>query len=258
MRLLAQTHGAGQARATLEGVQRAHAGISTADIGRTCQPAAQRAMQLRQQLLRFFFKNREQLGLDLIGQARLYLVRIGTRHRLVIGTVITFVTERLPQAVSLADGINFGLVRLQHFDQLRVVGAQETGGELMQQMADVVGRADEHGSLGIAVVAGALGPVERMLQRTRQHRQILIADGRGIAGQRVRQRLGIRRHRPRQFERPFGQAGAQPARQLVGLVQEDIEQRDADAQRPDHLDAVGLGLLGGQDRFGIRIGGERR
>jgi hypothetical protein len=45
------------------------------------------------------------------------------------------------------------------------------------------------------------------------------------------------------FKRPFGQFGAQPARQFVGLVEIDVEQRNADAQRPDDLDLFFFGQV---------------
>ena len=41
-----------------------------------------------------------------------------------------------------------------------------------------------------------------------------------------------------QLHRPLGQLGAQAARQLVGLVQVDVEQRNADAQVADDLDLL--------------------
>ena len=47
--------------------------------------------------------------------------------------------------------------------------------------------------------------------------------------------------RAMQFHRPLGDFGRQPARKLVGLVQVDVEQRNADAQRADDLDVVVLG-----------------
>ena len=42
--------------------------------------------------------------------------------------------------------------------------------------------------------------------------------------------------RPVQLHRPLGDLGRQAARQLVGLVQVDVEERDADPQRADDLD----------------------
>src|SRR5678816_1052651 len=45
---------------------------------------------------------------------------------------------------------------------------------------------------------------------------------------------------PLQLVRPLGQLSNETARLLVGLVQEDVEQRDRDAQRTDHFDLVGV------------------
>ena len=41
-----------------------------------------------------------------------------------------------------------------------------------------------------------------------------------------------------QLHRPFGDLGHEAAREFVRLVEVDIEKRDADAQRPDHLDML--------------------
>ena len=89
-----------------------------------------------------------------------------------------------------------------------------------------------------------------MFEFTRQRGQLGIADRGRVAGQRVGQRdrtvcdraaLAARSG----FGGPLGQIDAQAARKLVGFVEEDVEQRDADAQRTDDLDGLfvdGLGL----------------
>ena len=71
-----------------------------------------------------------------------------------------------------------------------------------------------------------------------------------------------------QLHRPFGDLGGEATRQFVGLVQVDVEQRDADAQRADHLDEfvvdaarLSLRFLLGRDGGGtdvVRRGSQRR
>ena len=61
-----------------------------------------------------------------------------------------------------------------------------------------------------------------------------------------------------QFHRPFGQFGAQAARQFVSLVEVDVEQRDADAQRADAsdlliLDGAGPGQTLGQIAVNVKV-----
>ena len=237
VRLLAQAHRAGQTRATLEGMQRPHAGIGPSCIAGAQQPFAQCTVQLRQQLARLFFEDREQLGLDLIGQTGFDLVRICAGRGRGQGLKGQLVQTR-QQAVRPAERIHIGFVLVQRLQQLGIVSLQEAGGELVQQMAHMVARLHKQRHLGLAETAGTLRPGERVLQRPRQGGQIFVTHRRGIAGQCMRQGFGTARQRPSQLDGPFGQAGAQAARQLVGFIQEDIEKRDADAQRADQLDAV--------------------
>ena len=237
MRLLAQAHRAGQTCATLEGMQRPHAGIGPSCIAGAQQPFAQCTVQLRQQLARLFFEDREQLGLDLIGQTGFDLVRICAGRGRGQGLKGQLVQTR-QQAVRPAERIHIGFVLVQRLQQLGIVSLQEAGGELVQQMAHMVARLHKQRHLGLAETAGTLRPGERVLQRPRQGGQIFVTHRRGIAGQCMRQGFGTARQRPSQLDGPFGQAGAQAARQLVGFIQEDIEQRDADAQRANQLDAV--------------------
>ena len=83
-----------------------------------------------------------------------------------------------------------------------------------------------------------LGARERVLERARQVRQVGEADRRRAAGERMRQRDRHFADRSVQLHRPFGDLGHEAARQLVGLVEIDVEERDADAQRPDDLDVL--------------------
>ena len=97
-----------------------------------------------------------------------------------------------------------------------------------------------------------------MLQFARQTEQTGIAHGARIAGQRMGQRYRRFAHRAVLLQRPFGQLHAQPARQLIGLVEVDVEQRDANAQRADLAVGLGIGLIerrrGGllQHRLGLQ------
>ena len=115
---------------------------------------------------------------------------------------------------------------------------QEAGGELMQQAADVFGGVDEQARLFVGAVADHLRARERVLERAREVRQIGEADRRRAAGERMGERDRHFADRPMQLHRPLGDLGHQAARQLVGLVEIDVEERDADAQRADHLDVL--------------------
>ena len=79
---------------------------------------------------------------------------------------------------------------------------------------------------------------ERVLERARQVREIGEADRRRAAGERMGERDRHFADRAVQLHRPLGDLGHQAARQLVGLVQVDVEERDADAQRADDLDVL--------------------
>ena len=57
-----------------------------------------------------------------------------------------------------------------------------------------------------------------------------------LPAERVRQAHGGVGHGLVQLQRPLRQFGGEPARPFVGLVEVDVVERDADAQRPDHLD----------------------
>ena len=64
VRHLAQAHGAGEAGAALERVQRAHAGGGVRRRRRLAEPVAQLAVEAGQQVLRLFLEDREQLEVD--------------------------------------------------------------------------------------------------------------------------------------------------------------------------------------------------
>jgi len=55
-----------------------------------------------------------------------------------------------------------------------------------------------------------------------------------------------------QLHRPLGDLGDETTRQLVGLVEIDVEERDADPERPDDLDVLLARRLGG-GRFGVEL-----
>ncbi len=108
---------------------------------------------------------------------------------------------------------------------------QKAGGELVQQAPDLLGGIDEQARLFVGAVADDLGSGERMLEQAREMGEVGEADRRRAAGQRVGERDRHFADRPMQLHRPFGDLGHQPARQLVGFVEVDVEERDADAQR---------------------------
>ena len=115
---------------------------------------------------------------------------------------------------------------------------QEAGGELMQQAADVLGGIDEQARFLVGAVADDLGARERVLERSRQVREIGEADRRRAAGERMGERDRHFADRAVQLHRPLGDLGHEAARQLVGLVEVDVEERDADPQRADDLDVL--------------------
>ncbi len=106
-----------------------------------------------------------------------------------------------------------------------------------------------------------MGAHQRMFQRSRKLRQVGESHRGRIARQRVCQRDGGVAHRAVQFVCPLGQFGGQTARQLIRLVEKDVEQGNRNPQRTDDLDLIdirgGQRLLGHQrrgrfDRFGQR------
>ena len=63
---LAQTHRTCQARTALQGVQVAQYFAARRQVVRICRPFTQRHTQLGQQILRFFLKNQEEIGVQQI------------------------------------------------------------------------------------------------------------------------------------------------------------------------------------------------
>ena len=120
---------------------------------------------------------------------------------------------------------------------------QETGCELMQQASDLVGRLIEQGQLVRQHLAQWLAMSQHMLQLPGQLRQIGVPHGAGVARQRVGQSHHVVTDRPVRLQGPFAQGGAQAPRLFVRLIEVDVEQGNADAQRPDDLD---LFIIGGQ------------
>ena len=301
VRHLAQAHRAGQPRAALERVQRAHAGRRARGIAGAAQPVAHLRSELRQQLLALFLEDREQLGvhrvdrIDVVGVVqRVGACVLGVRlQRLDRGQLVErFEFFQMAEAGGRCEVDGHGLVgehrqvddrrrfrcderhcaRIAGFgglplhavrrfelmlgqalQQLRRRAPQEAGGELVQQAAQLVGHLDEQACLAAIAEADGLRAHQRMLERARQLRQIGEADRGRIAGQRMRQCDRRLAHRAVQLERPFGQLGAQAARLLVGLVEEDVEQRDADAQLADNLDLLEIDVVVGG--FGRRLDG---
>ena len=79
------------------------------------------------------------------------------------------------------------VVDLQAMHQVVVGGLEETRGELVQQVADVVGCFIEQGGHFRLTTAQGMGAHQAVLQQARQLRQFRVAHGGGIARQRVRQ-----------------------------------------------------------------------
>jgi hypothetical protein len=148
--------------------------------------------------------------------------------------------------------------------QLGIGLLQEAGGKLVQQAPDFLGGIDEQARFLVGAVADDLRAGEGMLERTRQVREVGEADGGRASGERVGECDRRLAERPVQLHRPFGDLGREAPRQLVGLVQVDVEQRNADPQRADHLDVLVARRLadrgrGGQGwRDGSRLGQRRR
>ena len=145
--------------------------------------------------------------------------------------------------------------RLQCAQQIGVGAVQEARGKQVQQAPDFVCRLVEQPGFVAPAVALLLRPAQRMLERARQLRQIAVAHGPRVARQRVGQRHRRVAHRAVLLQRPLGQLDAEPARQLIGLEEVDVEQRNADAQRADL--AVGV-AVGANARGGQRQGGGGR
>ena len=262
MRHRAQPHGSGQPSTALERVQAAQQFVAGPHVARPRHPLAQRGAQPWQQFGGLFLEDGKEVGVDHV--ARIDLVvdvlhggrLLGRQHvgkaflRLLIrpGRIRGFRSGTGIRRRHLGFGVQDG-AQLVH--QLRVRLLEKTGGELVQQTADVFGRGDEHGGLlGYAVRLPA-DMFERMLQRARHLGQRGKPHGGRAARQRMRQRHRHVRQRLMQLQRPFLQRGGQPARPFVGLVQIDVVERYPDAQRADDLDGF-VGLRGFQGFCGLR------
>ena len=81
VRPCAQAHGTGQTGATLEGVQDPQGGIARLQVAGVRGPLAQRRTEPRQELLRLFLEDWEQVGVDGVARIRLVidLCRSGRR-----------------------------------------------------------------------------------------------------------------------------------------------------------------------------------
>ena len=141
---------------------------------------------------------------------------------------------------------------LQRLQQISVGTVQKTGRKQVQQAPNLFGRLVEVLGFFASTVAPQVGPFKRVFKLTRELRQFGVAHCARTAGQRMRQRHGGVAHWAMLLQRPFSQLDPQTARQLVRLVEVDVEQRDTDAQRPDL--AVGLGIGGGRGvGFGLNL-----
>ena len=138
---------------------------------------------------------------------------------------------------------HFDLVGVHAIEQISRRRLEEASCELVQQPAHFIGHVVEQTRVVGAPAAKRLRMHERVFKLARQGRQVGKANGRRAARQRMRQRDRDLAHRSLKLQRPFGQLVAQPTRQFVGLVQVNIEQRDADLQGADHLHLFVVGLL---------------
>ncbi len=340
---LAQAHRAGQPRAALERVQRAHARRRATGVVGAVRPLAHLRRQLRQQVVRLLLEHRQQIGVDRVLDVEVVVIveregldgrcgrcgrrddverkslevgrcrdadlrtprlgnvdrkrlhrRLGVRRRGrrhgggpgggpvdrigrgrdrgvhrhgfddVDGESLDAAGQARrvpPRRLGDRHGCRLGalgafaFVRGEPIEQQLGRGVQEAGGELVQQPADRVGRLLEQFRLVGRAGAERVRARQRVLERASEPRQVLVADGGRAAGERVRERDRRVADRAVQLVRPLGELGAQPPRQLVGLVQVDVEQRDADAQRPDRLVLLGLGRDVGLG--GGRVGRDR-
>jgi len=327
----AQAQGTGQARASLEGVQRAqHLGAGAAVIG-PGHPLAQGATEHGQQFLRLVGKDREQVGIDRVervdvivdvlhrhgwqrrhGRKDGHAVAVGggveigrrkgrwhlvgtdrARHRCwhvsghaplgvehdvesrlgrrrlggerllrwhrrgLVSLVRRDQTDRVEVDLGRRGRREQRLVRhaVQGREQIGLRFLVETRRKLVQQAADVLRGVDKQAGMlvtgGLTSLLVAADGADGMLQRPRDVGQRLETDRGRSTGQRMRQGFGVFVHRLVTFQRPFGQPGAQAARPFVSLVEEDVVELDADAQRTDDLGLfVGQRLGVGRGQFG--------
>ncbi len=267
VRALAQAHGAGQPGTALERVQRTqHRGARRAVVG-VVRPLAQRLAELRQQFGRLFLEDREQVDVDRVGQIDGVL---GVVKRHVGAALRRHHLQRCARLVAcqllgIGRGHRRGRDVAQRLQRLLRGVAQQADRELVQQAAQLVGRGDQHHALLARAAALHLQVLQRGLEVARHARQAVEADRGRAAGQRMGQRDGRVGHAFVGLQRPLADLGGELARPFVGLVEVDVVERDADAQRADHLDlvvgAAGGGHLDGVDGFdghGLRLGNGRR
>ena len=106
----AHAHGAGQAGAALERVQRAQCFVARLFQRRTAMPTAQRSTQLGQQVHGFFFKDGEQVRIDLIQHIDIVLIVGGMNGQ---GNGLVDATLQLGLLVHAAAAGNQRIRRLQ-------------------------------------------------------------------------------------------------------------------------------------------------
>ena len=149
------------------------------------------------------------------------------------------------------------LERLQRGKNLRIGLLEETGCELVQQTADVLGRFLQNHGVRAAAARMVVQPVQRVFERACQFRQGRETNGCRTACERMRQRLGVGRDGAIRFQRPLRQDRREPARPLVGLVEVDVVERNANAQAANRPESLLLfrrrELRGGLDRLNRRL-----
>ena len=249
VRLLAKAHGAGQARAALEGVQAAHTAIGSRAIGRRAHPARHVLLQLRQQFVGLFLEDGQQFGIEGVDSIDVafdveLVLNCWLRHGHARALAFARALSRAHAGTRWRCDERPTLMVDQALHQRRQHRLEEAGSKLMQQPADLVSRVVEQLGLASAAATDRLRAQQRMLERARQSGEIAVAHRGRIARQRVRQGHGRLRHRAGLvLDGPLSQFGDEAARLLVGLVEEDVEERDADAQRPDDLHRLFVSLV---------------
>ena len=243
----AQAHGARQARTALERVQVAQHLATRRQVVRVARPFAQRRAQLGQQLLRFFFEDQEQVGVDDIDHFGHVVGRMRRRWqlrrrlqrrqagigRLVQLQVLQFADRRIGRLVRrMQRGVD-----LQMRDRLQVVQhdlvgrLDKAGCHLVQQLADFRARGLEGVEPGHFGLRSVLHMGQCMLGRTRQLGQRAKAHGGRAACQRMCIGNGVVGEGLVRVFAPLQQHLLQAVRPVFGLGQVDIEQRRVDAQR---------------------------
>ena len=255
MRHFPKAQRTGQTRAALERVQRTQDLAAGTAVVRVSDPLAQGGTELRQQFLGFFLEDREQIRIDGIGNVDVVAKgtgwcrdighRDGRRSHCCRMNLQLFLGRRQRQCCRIIICSRrfctlavHDLHRLQRLNGRQDVGIrrlQHAGGKLMQYATHIFGCVTQHPGLLGGAPGLPMQTLQRVLHGARQLRQCAESHRGRAAGQRVRTGDGTLGNRLIQFQRPLRQLGDQLTRPLVGLVQVDVVERDADTQIADLL-----------------------